>query len=204
MRNQTGRNGCANQSLEVRGDLAHLLLQVSRSGLAVLSLLDHGLGESRNDFEISGGDVETHGDLGSVNDGLCLLAILTKDGGQIVQPIIGQGLLVTNGEHQFGVSQVVRDNFDQLGKVPAVPFSDTHEELVDALVLEVDGGAGLDDVVVVLGDTELDLGSRVRVAHAQTGLFNIARLQVLQEFVSVEAKTTNNITDNVGGIGGFA
>ncbi len=201
---EAGSNGRANEGLQVGSDLVHLGLQVAAGGLAVVGLLDNGRGELLDDVEIGGENVKAHGDLGGVNDGLGLFAVFLEICGKVVALIVGQSLLVANGDDELGIRQVVRDNLDQLGKVPAVPFADTHEELVHALVLEVERGTGLDDVVVVLGDAELDLGTRVGVTHTETGLFDIASLEVAQELVGVQADAANNVRDNLRGIGGLA
>lgn len=204
VRDEAGGNGSANESLQVGGDVGHLLLEVGGGGLAVVGLLDNSLSEAVDNLEISSRDVETHGDLGGVNDGLSLLTILTNEGSNVVKLVIVQALLVANGQNKLAVGVVVGDNLDQLREVPSVPLANAHEELVDALVLEVDGRAGLDDVIVVAGDAELDLGTGVGVTHTQTGLLDIAVLESTEKLVGVESDTANNVADNVRGIGSLA
>lgn len=204
VRDQAGGDRSANQGLEVGGDVGHLLLEVQRSRLAVLGLLNDSLGEAVDDLEVSGRDVKTHGHLGGINDGLSLLAVLAKESSNVVELVVVETLLVTNGKNKLGVGQVVGDNLDELGEVPSVPLADAHEELVDTLVLEVDGRAGLDDVVVVAGDAELDLGARVGVTHTQTGLLDIAGLEATEKLVGVQSDTANHVSDNVRGVGSLA
>lgn len=67
----------------------------------------------------------------------------------------------------------------------AVPFAKAHEEAVDTLVLEIDSGNSLDDVVVIAGDVELDLGTGVGVSQTQGGLAEVTRLKTLEELLSV-------------------
>lgn len=204
VRDKAGGNRSANEGLQVGGDVGHLLLEVGGSGLAVVGLLDDGLSKAVDDLEISLGDVETHGDLGGVNDGLGLLTILLNEGGNVVELVIVQALLVANGQDELAVGVVVGDNLDKLREVPAVPFVNAHVELVDTLVLEVDGRAGLDDVVVVAGNAELYLGAGVGVAHTQTGLLDIAVLESAEKLVGVQSDTANNVANDVRGIGGLA
>lgn len=201
---ETGGDRSADKGLQVGGDVGHLLLKVEVGGLAVVGLLDDGLGESVDDLKISLGDVETHGDLGGVNDSLGLLTVLLDKGGDVVKLVIVQALLVANGQNKLAVGVVVGDNLDKLREVPAIPFANAHVELVDALILKVDGRASLDDVVVVAGDAELDLGTGVGVTHTQTGLLNITVLEAAEKLVGVESDTANHVADDVRSIGGLA
>ncbi|GKT90049.1 hypothetical protein Ct61P_07899 [Colletotrichum tofieldiae] len=201
---ELGGDGGADEGLQVGCDDGHLLVEVVCGRAAGLGLRDDGLGEALDDLKVGGHDGQAHGHLGGVNDGLGLLAVLLDDGGDVVEAVVGESGLVTDGEHELGVGQVVGDNLDELGEVPAVPLADAHEELVDALVLELDGGAGLDDVVVVLGGAELHLCAGVRVAQTQTGGGRVARLQALEKAVGVQADATEEVTGDLGGLGGFA
>ncbi|TKW50476.1 hypothetical protein CTA1_5542 [Colletotrichum tanaceti] len=204
VRDELSGDGGADKGLQVGRDDGHLLVEVVGGRAAGLGLGDDGLGEALDDLEVGGHDGQAHGDLGGVDDGLGLLAILLDEGGDVVQAVVGEGGLVADGEHELGVGQVVRDNLDELGEVPAVPLAHAHEELVDALVLELDGGAGLDDVVVVLGGAELHLGARVRVAQTEAGGGRVARLQALEEAVGMQADAAEEVAGGLGGLGGFA
>lgn len=201
---EAGSDRSADEGLQVGGDVAHLFFKVEVGGLAVVGLLDDGLGEAVDDLEISLGDVETHRDLGGVDDGLGLLTVLLDKSSNVVELVVVQALLVANGEDELAVGVVVGDNLDELREVPSVPLANAHVELVDTLVLEVDGRAGLDDVVVVAGDAELYLGAGVGVTHTQTGLLNIAVLESAEKLVGVQSDTANHVADNVRGIGGLA
>lgn len=204
MGDQTRGNRSADESLQVGGNVVQFLVEIRRGGLAVLGLLDNCFGEAEHDLEIGRRDIKTHGDLGSVDDGLSLLAILTDHLGQVMQLFVVECLLVADSEDKLGVGKVVGLDTNELGKVPAVPLPDAHEELIDTLILEIDSGAGLDDVVIVPGDAELDLGTGVGVAHTQTGTLNITGFQVAEKLLCVETNTADDIGNNIRGIGGFA
>lgn len=201
VRDEASSNRRANQGLQVGSNMAHLLLKVARGGLAVGSLLDNGLGKLGDDFQIGRHNIKTHGDLCGVYDGLGLLTVFANNSCNVVQLLVAQRLLVANGENQLSIGEVVGNNLDQLGEVPAVPFTDAHEELVHTLVLEIEGSTSLDNVVVVLGDAELDLGTGVGVTHTKTSLFNVASLEVAQKLVGVQTNAADDVGDDFRGVG---
>lgn len=121
-----------------------------------------------------------------------------------MQLVLVESRLVSNEQHQLHVLVVVRNNLDKLREVPAVPFPHAHAEQVDGLVELVKRGNGLDDVVVVLLDAELDLGTRVGVAETKLGPVNIAILELLEELGCVQTEATEEVGDNFVDFGSLA
>lgn len=201
---EAGGDGGAENDLQVGRDDAHLLIEGLGERLAVVGHLAHGLGELLDHDEIGLGDVQTHGHLGRIDNVLGLVAIVVGHSGNLVQAVVSQRLLVTNDKHQLGVGSVVANNAHQLGKVPAVPLAHAHAALVNTLVKSVEGSNGLDNVVVVLVDAELDLGARVGVAHTQLCAAQVAFLQALEKLLGVNADAAQKIGNNFGGVAGFA
>lgn len=76
--------------------------------------------------------------------------------------------------------------------------------LVHTLVDLVQGRNSLNDVVVVLVDGELDLGTRVGVTETENGAVDIAGLELLDQLLAVLAETSEQIGDDLAGLGGFA
>lgn len=59
-------------------------------------------------------------------------------------------------------------------------------------------------MVVLLLDTELDLGTRISMAEAKDGSIDIARLKLLNEFSGMLTEATKQVGDNLRGIAGLA
>jgi hypothetical protein len=72
------------------------------------------------------------------------------------------------------------------------------------LVDLVEGSDGLDDVVVLLVDAELHLGTRVGVTETKDGAVDIAGLELLDELARVLAQTTEKVRDDLRGFAGLA
>lgn len=72
------------------------------------------------------------------------------------------------------------------------------------LVDLVEGSNGLDDVVVLLVHAELHLCARVCVTETEDGAVNVAGLELLDELARVLAQTTEEVSDDFGGLGGLA
>lgn len=72
------------------------------------------------------------------------------------------------------------------------------------LVNLVKGSNGLDNVVVLLVDAELDLRTRVCVTKTENGAVNVAGLELLDELAGVLAETTEEVSDDFRGLGGLA
>jgi hypothetical protein len=78
-------------------------------------------------------------------------------------------------------------------------FCQTH-----VLVDLVEGSNGLDDVVVLLVDAELDLSAGVGVTETENGTVNVTGLELLDELARVLAQTTEEISDDLGSLGRLA
>jgi hypothetical protein len=68
----------------------------------------------------------------------------------------------------------------------------------------VKGRDSLDDVVVLLVHAELDLSAGVCVTETKNGAVDVAGLELLDKLARVLAKTTEEVRDDLGGLGGFA
>lgn len=77
---------------------------------------------------------------------------------------------------------------------------DAHGESVDILVEGIDQGNGLDNLVVVLLDRELDLSSRVGVAQTQLCSLRVALLQLLEELWPMVSDSTKQILNNLSSL----
>lgn len=201
---KTSTDSLANESSQVGSDNAHLGDEVVANRLAVLVERNDALGESHNVLHVSVRDVLTHGDLCGVDDAAGNSLVIVDNGGNVVDVVLGESLLVLDQKSELGVFCVVGDNLDQLGEVPAVPFTDTHREEVDGLVEVVDGSNSLDNVVVVLLDAELDLGTRVGVTKTKLGTVDIAGLELLEELLGVKSQTTEEVGADFGSLRGLA
>jgi len=201
---ETGTDGLADESSQVGSDNAHLGDEVVADRLAVLVEGDNALSERHDVLHVSVGDILTHGNLCGVDDAAGNGLVVVNNSGKVVQVILGKSLLVLNQKSELGVLGVVGDDLDQLGEVPAVPFTDTHGEQVGGLVEVVDGSNSLDDVVVVLLDAELHLGTRVGVTKTKLGTVDITGLELLEELLGVESQATEEVGADFRGFGGLA
>lgn len=197
---QTGTNDLSDQSSQVRSNNAHLGNQVLVQRLAVLGKADNALGESSDVLHVGFRDILTHAVLGGVNDVLGNTLVILNESGNVVEALVAEGLLVLDEQSNLGVTLVVADNLDQLGEVPRVPLTDTHSKSVDGLVELVEDSNGLDDVVVVTLDGELNLGTGVSVTQTKLSGVNITITELLQQLGEVETNTTEEILDNLTSI----
>lgn len=204
VRDEARGNDFADQRGQVGCDDGHLVGEVLEEGAAVFGELDDAVGERRDVLHVLLGDVLTHRDLAGVDDGLCDVSIVVDERGNVVELVVAEGLLVTDGEGKLGVGVVIRDDLDQLWEVPRIPLANTHGECVDGLVEVVQGSNGLDDVVVVLLDGELDLCARVGVAKTKLCSLDISLVEALQELSGVESQASEEISDNLGGVTSLA
>jgi len=202
--NQTGTDHLSNKSSKVGSDNAHLGYQVLVERLAVLGQADNAAGESSDVLHVGFGDLLTHAVLGSINDVLSNTLVILDEGGQIMQFLIVQGLLVLHEKGNLGVALVFRDDLVQLGEVPRVPFANTHGESVDGLVKLIKDSNGLDDVVVVTLDGELDLGAGVGVTQTKLSSVHVTLAELAQQLAEVQSETTEEILDNLAGVTGLA
>jgi hypothetical protein len=194
----------ADQRGQVGRDDGHLVGEVLEEGAAVFGELDDAVGERGDVLHVLLGDVLAHRDLAGVDNGLGDVSIVVDERGDVVEPVVAEGLLVADGEGKLGEGVVVRDDLDQLGEVPRVPLANTHGECVDGLVEVVQGGNGLDDVVVVLLDGELDLCARVGVAKTKLCSLDISLVETLEQLSGVRAQASEHVGDNLGGIASLA
>lgn len=190
VRDEARGDDFANQRGQVGCDDGHLVGEVLEEGAAVFGELDDAVGEGGDVLHVLLGDVLTHRHLSSVNDGLRNVSIIVDEGSNVVELLVAEGLLVADGESKLGVGVVIRDDLDQLWEVPRVPLANTHGECVDGLVEVVQGGNGLDDVVVVLLDGELDLCARVGVAKTKLCSLDISLVKTLQQLSSVQSQAS--------------
>ena len=204
VRDEAGGNGGAEDDLEVRSDLAHLLVERLGEDAAEVGHLGDVVGEILDHAEIHVADVLTHGDLGGLDDGLGLVLVLVEDVGEVIDRVVGQGLLVADSDDALGVGAVVGNDADELGEVPAVPLANAHGARVDTLVESIESGNALDDVVVVLVDGELDLGAGVGVTETELGAVDVTVLEALEELAGVGADAAKEGSDDLGGIGRLA
>jgi hypothetical protein len=123
----------------------------------------------------------THGGLCCINDTSSNSFIIVYLSSKIMELVIGKSPLVSDKESDFGVFVVLRNNLDEFGEVPRVPFTYAHGECVDGLVELVEDGDGLNDMIVVLLDGELDLGSGVGMTKTQLCSACVAFSELLQE-----------------------
>ena len=77
---------------------------------------------------------------------------------------------------------VIRDDLDQFGEMPRVPFLDSHGEQVQVLFDLFKEGDGLDDVLVLSGDVSSDLRSGERVTKTQRDFHEVRILEIYERF----------------------
>lgn len=201
---QTSTNDLTNKGSKVGGDHAHLGNQVLVERLAVLGQADNALGERDNVLHVGLGNLLTHAVLSSVDDALGDTLIVLHKGSNVVQLLVVQALLVLNEQGNLGVALVVGDDLVEFGEVPGVPFPDSHGESVDGLVELVEDSNGLDDVVVIALNGELNLGARVSVTKTKLGGVHITLTQLLQQLGGVQSDTTKHILDDFAGVSSLA
>lgn len=88
--------------------------------------------------------------------------------------------------------------------MPRVPFSDSHRERVNSLVELVENSNGLDNVVIIALDRELDLGARVSMTETKLGGSHVSFAKLLQHLGGMESNSTEHILNDFTGIAGFA
>jgi hypothetical protein len=203
VRDQTSTDDLTNQRSQVGGDNAHLGDQVLVKLLAVLSKADNTLGKGNDVLHVGFTDLLAHTVLGGIDDALGNILVILHESGNVVQVIIIQVLLVLDEECDLGVTLVVRDNLVQFGEVPRVPLTNTHGEGVNGLVKLVKDGDGLNDVVVVTLDGELDLSAGVGVTQTKLGGIHVALAELVQQLGEVQTDATEKILDNLAGVTGF-
>jgi hypothetical protein len=123
----------------------------------------------------------THGGLCCINDTSSNSLIIVYLSSKIVEFVIGQSPLISNKKSDFGVLVVLGNNPDEFGEVPGVPFANAHGEGVDGFVELIEDSDGLNDMIVILLDGELDLCSGIGVAETQLGRACVAFPELLEE-----------------------
>lgn len=122
------------------------------------------------------------------------------DGGDLVQVVFGESLLVSDDLGQSGELNVVLCNLDELGEVPRVPLLASHGEGVEILVGLIEEVDRLNDHIVHTIDVELDLGTRVTVRQTELGLLQITSLEILQEAVEMASDAPEKLLHLCGGL----
>jgi hypothetical protein len=178
------------------------------------------LGEGHDNLHVGFGQIAAHARAGRLDNGLGDTLVVVNDSGEVMEVVFGEARLVANGQDDLGVLVVVGDDLGQLGEVPSVVLAQAHAELVQLqrvstqlqqahghthiLVDLVERRNGLDDVVVLLLDAELDLCARVGVAETEDGPVDVAGLQLLDELRRVLAQATEQVGDDFGRVAGLA
>ncbi|KAH3661226.1 hypothetical protein OGAPHI_006633 [Ogataea philodendri] len=84
--------------------------------------------------------------------------------------------------------------------MPSVPLLDSHGVSVDVLVQLVEQSNGLDDVIVVLLNRKLNLGSGVGVSKTKLGSFQVSLLKTLEQLGTENTDTSQQILHNFVGV----
>jgi len=202
--NETGGNSVTYEGTEVGGDEAHLVAQIGLHGGAALGEFDGALGKVGDVLQIRIRNVAAHGNTGGIDDGLGNGRIVIYQSGQLVQVVVSERSLVLNDKNHASISNVVGNNLDEFGEVPRVPFTAAHSKGVDGFVEMIESGDGLDDVIVVLLDGELDLCARVGVTKTKLGLAQIAISEGGNHLFGMLTNATDKAQSNTIGFRGSA
>lgn len=155
MADQSGGNGLSNQGGQVWRNNVHLFHQIPPEVFPVFGEFDNSLGKGANVDQVDLVDITTHTRPRGVQDISCPRLVVFENLLQGGQRVVGQCRPVTNGHCEETILMCVGNELVELGKVPAVPFSNTHRKGVEILVELVGQRDGLDDHVVTSVDVEL-------------------------------------------------
>jgi hypothetical protein len=200
--------------------LVHPAAKVVGQLSSVSSQRCSALSKGHDNLHVGLGQIATHACASSLDNGLRDTLVVINNSGEVMEVVLGEARLVTNCEHNLSILVVVRHDLGELGEMPSVVLAQAHAELIQllnvsaclvmadvytyVLVNLVKRCDGLDDVVVLLLDAELDLGARVRVAETEDGPVDVAGLKLLDELARVLAQATEQVSDDFRGVAGLA
>lgn len=204
MRDEPRADDIANERSQVRGNDTHLLDEVRVQRFPVVGEVDDSLGKGHDVLHVSFRNVLAHAVLGGIDDVARKPLVIIHQGCEVVQLVFRQGLLVPDEERHLGIAVVLRDDLDELGEMPRVPFAHAHGERVDGLVELVNDCDGLDDVVVVALYGELDLCARVGMTQTELRGIHVAFPEPLQQLRRMHADAAQHVLHHIAGVDGFA
>lgn len=216
VRDEPSSDVITDQAGEIGRHLVDLRVQVLLQTLAVVEHLDDARSEHLDVDEIDGRDVHAHRRLGRVYDRLRLRRVHDHFF-ELLQQIVRHFFAVLNDLHAFRVHVVVRDDFDELREMVAVPFSEkktlifncfqgvfklylgyyspnSHRKRVDILIELIEQINSLNDHIINSIDVELDLGSGVSVSETELSL----RLALVGQSLDEIGEMGTNAAQNLG------
>lgn len=163
MGDETSTNGVTDEGSEIRSDDSHFVGEVFLEGFAVIVKVNDSSSEVLDVDVVDGGDVGTHRGTGSVEDVASEDIVVAEEFSEGFEDFFGELGFVAEEVDDLGVLVVVRNDSNELGEVPSVPFSYSHRESVYILVELIEEGDSLNDHVVGSVDVELYFCSGVGV-----------------------------------------
>jgi hypothetical protein len=197
---ETGTDGVSDEGSEIGSDDTHLVGEVFLEGFSVIVEVDDSGSEIFDVEVIDGGDVGTHRGAGSVENVASEDVVVAEEFSERFEDFFRELRFVSEKMNNFGVLVVVRDDPDELGEVPSVPFSDSHGERVDILVHLIEKGDSLNNHVVGTVDVELYFRARVGVSETELGTLRVAFFETCEEFLLVETDSSEEFEGTVGSV----
>lgn len=178
VRDKFGSNGFSDEGGQIWGNSHHLILEILGDVSSEFELFQESNSQFLERSEIQLSEFLSHTGFSSIQNLLGEFSFL-NDFFDFREVIISEINLVSELLDKLNIDFIFSDNLSQLGKMPSVPFLNSHGESVEVLVELFQDGDTLDDWLILSVDIETDSVSGPTVGKTQLGSDEIIILEVL-------------------------